>query len=149
MQTRFQEPDMRAQQRPPTAGIVSCLCYLLAVFAPYVLLEGPELDGLAVYYNQFGIAGPQFLAALALVGIVLFAAGREARTQPDYAAGLTLVLGVVLTLFAFGWALAVPEDVVLSIGEATWLEYHRWVVVAAGAAIAASSAWYARTLGLV
>lgn len=149
MQTRIQAPDMRAQQRPPTAGIAACVCYLLAVFAPYVLLDSSELAGFDLYYNGYGIAGPQFLAALALVGIVLFAAGREARTEPDYAAGLTLVLGFVLTLFVLGWALAVPEDIVLSIGEATWLEYHRWLVAACAGAIVASSAWYARALGLV
>lgn len=140
---------MRAQQRPPTAGIVACLCYLLAVLAPYLLLEGPVTAGLETYYNGYGIAGPQFLAALALVGIVLFAAGREARTQPDYAAGLTLVLGFVLTLFALAWAVAVPTEVVLSLGEADWLEYHRWLVAASAAAIVAASAWYARALDLV
>lgn len=140
---------MRAQQRPPTAGIVACLCYLLAVVAPYLLLEGPAAAGLNTYYGDYGIAGPQFLAALPLVGIVLFAAGRQARTRPDYAAGLTLVLGAVLTLFVLAWALAVPADVVSSIGEATWLEYHRWLLVACAGAVVAASAWYARVLGLV
>lgn len=140
---------MRVEQRPPTAGIVACVLYLLAVFAPYVALSEAELSGFGVYYNDYGIAGPQFLSLLAIVAIVLFAAGRELRTQPDYVAGLTLVLGFVLTLFVLLWAVSVPEDVVASIGEAIWLEYHRWGVLVLSAAVVGSSVWYARTLSLV
>ena len=139
---------MRAEQRPPTAGIVACVLYLLAVFVPYLLLTEAERAGFDAYYTQFGVAGPQFLALLVVVAIVLFAAGREVRTEPDYVAGLTLVLGFVLTLLVLVWTLAVTEDFVASIGEAAWLEYHRWVVLLTSLAIVACSAWYARVLSL-
>ncbi|GAB3016892.1 DUF7548 family protein [Natronobiforma cellulositropha] len=139
---------MRAEQRPPTAGIVACLCYLLVVFVPYLALTETERAGLETYYSAFGVAGPQFLALLVVVATVLFAAGRELRTEPDYAAGLTLVIGMVLTLLVLVWAVSVPEDVVASIGEVSWLEYHRWVVLATAVLLTACSVWYARALAL-
>lgn len=139
---------MRPEQRPPTVGIVAAVSYLVAVFLPYVALSGVETAALPAYYD-FGIAGPQFLAVLPLVGIILFAAGRERRTEPDYVAGLTLVLGAMLAVFVAIWALSVPENVVLSIGEATWLEYHRWLVLLTALAMVACSLWYAKSLELL
>ncbi|WP_255169669.1 DUF7548 family protein [Natrononativus amylolyticus] len=139
---------MRPEQRPPTAGIVASISYLVVVFVPYVLLSETEAAALPTYYD-FGLAGPQFLAVLPLVGLVLFAAGRQQRTEPDYVAGLTLVLGMVLTALIAIWAISVPENVVLSIGEASWLEYHRWLVLLAGLAMVACSLWYAKSLELL
>lgn len=138
---------MRAEQRPPTAGIVACLAYLLLAFGPYALPE-TEVSGLGVYYS-YGIAGPQFLSLIALVGVVLFAAGRQVRTDPVFVAGLTIVLGAVLSLLVLAWAATVPEDVVTSLGTADWLEYHRWSLVACSVAVAASAGWYARALELL
>lgn len=139
---------MRPEQRPPTAGIVASLSYLFAIFGPYLILSEEETAALPAYYD-FGVAGPQFLAILPLVGLVLFAAGRQQRTEPDYIAGLTLVLGMVLTAFVAIWAVSVPQNVILSIGEASWLEYHRWLVVLAALAMVACSLWYAKSLELV
>lgn len=137
---------MRAEQRPPTAGIVAAVCYLALVALPFLALSGPEAAGIRIYYD-YGIAGPHFLSLLAFVGIVLFAAGRQGRTEPDYAAGIAIVLGIVLALLVLGWAIAVPEEVVASLGESDWLEYHRWLVLLSAIGVAASGAWYARSLG--
>lgn len=139
---------MRAEQRPPTVGIVAACGYLVTVFTPYVALSSAEAAGLEVYYS-FGIAGPHVLALLSLVAVVLFAAGRQDRTDPAFASGLTLVIGIVLTLLVLGWAIAVPEDVVGSLGTGDWLEYHRWVLVVCAFGVAVSSAWYARALSLI
>ncbi len=139
---------MRVEQRPPTVGIAAAIGYLLVVFLPYVLLSSSEVAGLEVYYS-FGIAGPQLLSLLALVAVVLFAAGRQNRTDPVIICGITLVVGIVLTLLVLGWAIAVPEDVVGSLGTADWLEYHRWLAVVFAALIAASATWYVRALSLI
>ncbi len=138
---------MRPEQRPPTVGIVAALSYVLLAFAPYVLLPETETPGLAIYYD-YGIAGPPFLTLLVVVAVVLFAAGRERRTEPDFVAGLVIVLSAVLSLLVFVWALAVPESVVTGLGEALWLEYHRWLLVLTSLATLACSVWYARVLSL-
>ena len=139
---------MHAEQRPPTAGIVAAVAYLVVVFAPYLLLPDAEAAGLPVYYD-YGVAGPQYLSLLAVVAVVLFAAGREARTEPDFAAGILLVLGFVLALLVTLWAVLVPADVVLGLGEATWLEYHRWLAVVTAVGVFLAAGWYARVLGLL
>lgn len=140
---------MRADQRPPTLGILAALTYVVLAVLPY-LFSAPETDVSAVgfYYSQ-GIAGPQFLSILALVAVVLFAAGRQGRTAPDYVAGLTLVLAAVLAMLVFAWAVTVPESVVVGLGTAEWLEYHRWLLSAAALTMVASAVWYARALSLL
>ena len=138
---------MRAVQRPPTAGIVAAVTYIVLVFAPYVLFAVEDTNEIALYYD-FGIAGPQYLSLLAAVGVILFAAGRERRTEPDLVAGLTLVLGLVLTIFVAIWAVSVPEDIVFALGDAAWVEHHRWLVVLAAAGLVVASLWYVRALEL-
>lgn len=139
---------MRADQRPPTVGILAALSYVVLVVLPYLTLSEREVGGVAFYYSH-GIAGPQFLSILALVAIVLFAAGRQRRTEPDYVAGLTLVLGAVLAILVLGWAVSVPESVVAGLGTAAWLDHHRWLLSTAALAMVASAVWYARALSLV
>lgn len=139
---------MRPDQRPPTVAIVASLLYLLVVFVPYVAFDGAGPGVLEAYYGTFGVVGPQYLSLLVVVALVLFAAGRELRTEPDYVAGLTLVLGVVLVVFVFLWAVAVTDDVATALSGSTWDGYHRWVVLATSFAIPICAAWYARTLEL-
>ncbi|USZ73080.1 DUF7548 family protein [Natronosalvus halobius] len=137
---------MHAHQRPPTLGVVAALTYVLAALAPYVLLE-VETSVLEVYYAA-GLAGPNLLSLFALVAVVLFAAGRQTRTEPDLVAGVTLVLGLVLLAVTALWAVSVPESVVFEPG-ADWFVYHRWLTTAISAVIPAAAVWYARTLDLV
>ncbi|MFP8891364.1 hypothetical protein ACLI4U_16590 [Natrialbaceae archaeon A-CW2] len=138
---------MRPVARPPTLGIIAALAYGIIAIAPYVFLE-VDSTVIDVYYDA-SLAGPQFLSLLAVVALVLFAAGRQGRTEPDTIAGLTLVIGVVLTVLTLTWALAVPTEIVLEAGDVTWFEYHRWGAVAAAATIPAAAAWYTRVLGLL
>ncbi|MFC7215129.1 hypothetical protein ACFQO4_13715 [Saliphagus sp. GCM10025334] len=137
---------MYPHQRPPTLGVVAALAYVFAALAPYVLLEA-ETGVLEVYYAA-GIAGPNLLSLFALVAVVLFAAGRQARTEPDLVAGVTLVLGLVLFAVTALWAVSVPENVVFEPG-ADWFVYHRWLTTAISAVIPAAAVWYAWTLDLV
>lgn len=140
---------MRPEQRPPTVAIAAALLYLLVVFVPYVASGDAEPGVLEAYYDAFGVVGPQFLSLLVVVAIVLFAAGRELRTEPDYVAGLTLVIGVVLVVFVALWSIAVTDDVATGLSDAAWVEYHRWLVLACSLAIPLSAVWYARTLELL
>lgn len=148
MRTAGDAPGMRPVQRPPTVGVVAALTYLLAILAPYLLLSDADVRTVALYYDA-GVAGPQFLSLLAVVAAVLFAAGRQGRSDPDFVAGLALVLGVVLAALVLLWAVSVPESVILSIGEEEWFAYHRWLVALAAVALAGAAAWYVRALGLV
>ncbi|MFC4406218.1 DUF7548 family protein [Haloarchaeobius iranensis] len=133
---------------PPTVGIAAGIGFVIAVFAPYVALSSSGVAALETYYG-YGLVAPTYLTLFALVGIVVLAAGREARTAPDLAAGVALVIGFAATLLTLLWATGVEESVVSSIGTETWLAYHRWVVLALGVVFTGTSVWYADVLGVL
>ncbi|WP_435360295.1 DUF7548 family protein [Haloarchaeobius sp. DFWS5] len=133
---------------PPTVGIVAALTFLVAIFFPYVTLSSASVSALGTYYG-FGPVGPPYLSLFALVVLVVFAAGREGRTEPDLAAGVTLVVGLATAGLTFLWAIAVSGDVVSSIGTETWLSYHRWAVLAVALVLPVAATWYADVLGLL
>jgi hypothetical protein len=132
---------MDAQRTAPAAGFVACLLVLVVALAPSVLVGEPPVGA---YYA----AGPTGLAAvgiLALFGAVGFLAGRQGRTEPDVAAGVTLVVGLATLAVAVVWFLAVDETLLFSFpARYAWIEWHRLVVpVAAGTvpAVAGAYAW--------
>lgn len=134
----------------PTAGIVACLLVLTVLAAPYLLVEA---SGVGTYYAA-GAVTPLVAALFALVGIIVFAAGREERSDPPLVAGAALVFGTFLVLVCGIWAATVPGGLVLQLGEvtgagATFLEWHRWLLVAIAAVVPLAAGWYARALGLV
>lgn len=133
---------------PPTVGMLGCLLVLFVVFAPFVLLSGGEATGLSTYYDA-GLVGPWVVALFALVATVVFAAGRQGRTDPETAAGATLVLGLFMTMLAAQWAVAVDPALVLGLTTQTWMEQHRWVLTAVTLVVPGTAVWYARALGLV
>lgn len=140
--------DVRAA---PTAGIVACLLVLAVLALPYLLVERGA--GVGAYYAA-GVVPPFVVGLFALVCVIVFAAGREERSDPALVAGASLAFGLFTVLVSALWAATVPESVVLQLGEvsglaATLLEAHRYLLVAVGAAVPASAAWYARTLGLL
>jgi hypothetical protein len=121
----------------PLVGIGGCLAVLAALAYP-LLLEG----GAGTYYGS-GSVNPLVAGVLALVTIIVFAAGREDRTAPDFAAGVTLVFGLATLLIVALWATSVRVDAVAIDPN------HRWVVTGLAVTIPAAAAWYARSLGLV
>lgn len=140
--------DVRAA---PTAGIVACTLVLAVLALPY-LLVGPGA-GVGTYYAA-GVVTPFAAGLFALVCTIVFAAGREERSDPALVAGASLAFGVFALLVSALWAATVPESVVLQLGEvtdsvATLLEAHRYLLVVASAGVAASAAWYARALRLL
>jgi hypothetical protein len=129
----------------PTVGIVGCVGYLLALAAPYLIVETTSAVG--AYYSS-GALTPAAPAVFALVGIIVFAAGREGRTDPMLAAAAGLVLGLFILGLSLLWATTVPESLVLGLTESTVIEYHRWAVAAVAAPIPVAGAWFAKALGV-
>ncbi|WP_424018337.1 DUF7548 family protein [Halorientalis pallida] len=124
----------------PLVGIVGCLAVLLALGAPYVLVE--DAGGVGLYYGS-GAVNPLLAALFAMVTLIALAAGREGRSDPAMAAGVALVLGAAITVIALVWALTARVDVI-AIDTA-----HRWIVAGVSVLVPAGSAWFARALGLV
>ncbi|WP_435349064.1 DUF7548 family protein [Haloarchaeobius sp. HRN-SO-5] len=133
---------------PPTVGIAAALAFVAAVLVPYVALSSAAVQALATYYG-FGLVGPPYLTLFALVAVIVLAAGRAGRTEPDLAAGVAVVLGAVLALLTLLWATAVDGGVVSSMGTESWLAYHRWVVTAVALVLVGASVWYADVLGVL
>jgi hypothetical protein len=131
---------------PALFGTVVSLLAAVAVLLPYVLADaGPET--IATYYD-FGLLTGLTVLVIALVTVVVFASGWRGRADPATAAGAALGLGLVATLLAASWALAVPTDVVLGITTEEWFEYHRWAVLGSSAAMVGCGLWYAYVLRL-
>ncbi|MDZ7746247.1 MAG: hypothetical protein U5K28_06970 [Halobacteriales archaeon] len=142
---------MVSLRTPPTVGIGAALVVLGLLAAPYLLIT--EASAAGTYYGA-GAVTPLIAGLFALVSIIVFAAGREDRTDPAIAAGVGLVFGTFATLIALVWAISVPGSLVSSLGtvrgpSTTFLELHRYLVVVATAAIAASGGWFAHKLGLL
>lgn len=130
----------------PTVGIVGCLLYLLALAAPYAIVETASAVG--TYYDA-GALSPLIPGALTLVTIIVLAAGREGRSDPSVAAGASLVAGLFVVGLSLAWALTIPDEVVLTLTESTLIEYHRWALVVAATPIPVGSAWFAKALNLL
>jgi hypothetical protein len=124
----------------PTLGIVACLAVLGVLGAPYVLAD--SASGVGTYYGS-GAINPLLAGLFALIAIIIFAAGREGRTEPDLAAGVTLTLGLFIVLINLAWALTARVDVVAI------QESYRWLLVGVSLGVPVSAAWFTRALGIV
>jgi hypothetical protein len=121
----------------PLVGIVGCLGVIAALIYPYVAAEG----SVGTYYGS-GVVNPLVAGLLALVTIIVLAAGRENRTDPGLAAGAGMVFGLFMVLLTLGWGMTARVDaVVLS-------DLHRWVVPAIALLVPLGSVWYSRALGV-
>ncbi|MFC7076029.1 DUF7548 family protein [Haloarcula halophila] len=130
----------------PTVGIAGCLLYLVALAVPYALVETTSAVG--AYYGS-GALTPLVPATFAIIGVIVFAAGREGRSDPSVVAGAGLVLGLFLVGLSLVWAVTVPESLVLGLTESTLMEYHRWVVVVAAVPVPLGATWFANALDLL
>lgn len=146
---------MDSRRAAPTLGIVSSVVVVLVLVLPYGVFD--DAADVATYYGS-GAVTPWFAGLLALVAVIVFAAGRESRTDPELAAGAGVGLGLAIFVVSVLWAVTVPMEVPLqlttsrpivgSLETATVIEYHRWMlaVVAVGPVVAGG--WYARALEL-
>lgn len=121
----------------PLVGIAGCLGVLAALLYPYLVA-----DGTGVYYGTAAV-NPLVAGLLVVVAVIVFAAGREERTEPDFAAGAALMLGVFGAVILLAWALTARVDAVQVSGS------HRWATLLVGLVPPLAAGWYARALGLV
>lgn len=129
----------------PVAGIVGCLATMLALAAPYVLIDEPG-TGLSVYYAS-GPVGVWGVAFLAILLVVVFLSGSQDRTAPDTVAGVALVGGFALFALTVLWAFTVNVENLLSFPpNAQWITDHRWAVLACSAIVPLSATAYARAV---
>ncbi len=135
-------PDMDPDERPPTAGILACLLVLAALAWPY--LQEP-VAAVSAYYGTAAIT-PLAAGLLALVAVIIFAAGRQKRSDPELVAGAGLVFGLFIAIICLSFAFSARIDVIG--GSSPLLSYQRWVLAAASSLVPVASVWYARTLRL-
>jgi hypothetical protein len=124
----------------PTVGILAALAVLAAIVAPYFVIAATEVG---VYYSAPTAVPVHLVVGLfATISVVVFAAGRNGRTDPPTAAGATVVLGGFVALLVLWWAVAVG-GLVGSLTEVAAFGYHRWVLLVAALALAGTAGWFA------
>jgi hypothetical protein len=129
-------------ERPPTAGIVACLLVLAALAWPYA---SEPVAAVSAYYTAAPVT-PLAAGLLALVAVIVFAAGREGRSDPELVAGAGLVFGLFIAAIGVSFALSARIDVIG--GSSALLSYQRWVLAGASLLVPVVSIWYARILRL-
>lgn len=139
---------MNRMRLAPLVGIVACLAYAGLLVVPYLLVRTSPGTAVGLYYGTGGI-NPSVGGFFGLIAVIVFAAGREDRTDPGFAAGVSLVLGLFMCGIALLWAVTVPVEVVVGMDAPQYLSVHRWVLSVAGALVPAAGAWWASTLGLI
>lgn len=147
---------MDSRRVAPLVGIVSSLAVVAVLVVPYLVVD--EGASVSTYYAA-GVLTPWAVGVLALVAVIVFAAGRERRTDPEMAAGVGLGLGLVMFVVAVIWAVTVDATIPLQltaddpiVGPLTTgvvLEYHRWAFALVTFATTVAGGWYARALGLL
>ncbi|WP_128477609.1 DUF7548 family protein [Halorussus pelagicus] len=124
----------------PTVGVVAALTVLAVIVVPYFLIDAAAAG---VYYNQPTALPVHLVVGLfSAVAVIVFAAGRNGRTDAPTAAGVAVVLGGFMTLLVLWWAVAVG-GLVGSLTANAMFDYHRWLLVAASVGVAASAGWFA------
>lgn len=139
---------MEQRRLAPLVGIVGSLAVAGLLLVPYGLVRESPGTSVATYYGT-GVVNPLFAGVLALVLIIVLAAGRQERTDPVLAAGVALSLGLFLVGLTALWAVTVPVEVVVGMDAPTVLEFHRWATVGVAGLVPLASAWWAHTLGLL
>jgi len=122
----------------PLVGIAGCLGVLGALAYPYAVGG----VGVSAYYAS-GPVNPLVAGLLAVVAIIVFAAGRQGRTDPGFAAGAGLVFGLAIVLVLLAWGTTARVDAV----EIT--QWHRWITVAVAGLVPVGGVWFARSLHLL
>jgi hypothetical protein len=128
---------MEATRLAPLVGIAGCLGVLGALAYPFLVVDAP-----ASYYGA-GAINPLAAGFLALLATVVLAAGREGRTDPAFAAGVGIVLGLAVLAILALWAVTLRLDVV------TIDPSHRWIATAIAGLVPLGAGWFARSLGLL
>lgn len=136
---------MDEAQVAPRVGIVASVALIAVYLAPYLLI--PNAGGDVGTYYSAGPVGGSAVLFLAAVAVIAFLSGAQGRTDADVIAGLTLVLGVAVVALATLWAVSMPDNYLFSFpASASWIEWHRWLLVGVAALIPLGGAAYARAV---
>jgi hypothetical protein len=127
----------------PTVGIAGCVLVLAVLVWPYLQ---ETATAVSTYYGS-GAVTPLAAGLLAFVSIIVFAAGREERSDPPLVAGAALVFGLFVAVIAVLFAFTARVDVLG--GSSALLTYQRWALAAVALVPLASAGWYARALRLI
>ena len=122
----------------PLVGIVGCLGVLGGLAYPYATGGA----GVGAYYGS-GPVNPLVAGLLAVVAVIVFAAGRQGRTDPGFAAGAGLVFGLAIVLVLLAWGTTARLD---AVAVSQW---HRWITAGVGVLIPTGGVWFARSLNLL
>ncbi|QSG13894.1 DUF7548 family protein [Halapricum desulfuricans] len=129
-----------ARRSAPLVGIAACLLVIVVLATPYVLTES-QTAGL---YYESGVVNPLLAGLLVVPAVVVFAAGRQGRTDRALAAGVTLTLGIFIVTITIAWASTVQFGIVdMSLAS------HRWALVTVAMGVPLAGTWYAHALGLL
>jgi hypothetical protein len=129
---------MQQARLAPLVGIVGCLGVFAALAYPYLVAGGSA----GAYYAS-GVVNPLVGGLLALVTVIVLAAGRQERTDPGFAAGAALVFGLFVVAILAAWGVTARIDTVAV------SQHHRWITAGVAVLIPAGGLWFARALGLV
>ncbi|MFB6200896.1 MAG: hypothetical protein ABEI98_02685 [Halorhabdus sp.] len=119
----------------PTVGLLACLGYLGVLSVPLTAPSG------SVYYSS-GVLNPLLGGLFVIVTVIALAAGRQHRTDPALAAGVSLAFGVLIVFVSVAWAATARTDV------PSIARLHRHALAGMALCIPLSAAWYARELGV-
>jgi hypothetical protein len=140
---------MERTRLAPTVGIVASLAFVAVLAVPFLLVQTP---GAVTTYYSTGLVSPLFAGLFALVAVIVFAAGRQDRSDPAIVAGAALVFGLFILLFCLLWLAGGPSDVILALdeqGPVQSLQYHPYLITLVALVVPIAAGWYARALGLL
>lgn len=133
---------MQERHLAPSLGVAATLAVVFLVVAPYFVVS--EL-AVGRYYGVTFV-GPWLLVVFGSVVAFAFVGTMQDRADALTVAGVTLGLGIVMTLIAAVWAFSVPGGLVAGLSRVDLLAYHRWAVVGVTLVVPASAIWYAMDL---
>lgn len=107
-----------------------CVVVIALLAVPYVILDSGELS---VYYGV-GPVSPLYLAVLPAVMAVAVSGALRRRTDPATAAGASLAIAALLTIFVLMWAAEV-DAVIGGLTVNASFEYHPWALSAVSVAL--------------
>lgn len=123
-------------------GIAAAATTAVLAFLPYAVLDPTAVGP----YFAAAPVGPPAIGLLALIAVVVLAAGLAGRSDPTTMAGAALVLGLFTAVLAWWWTLSVSPSLVGGLTSADWFEHHRWALALAATVLLAAAGDYARAV---
>jgi len=130
---------MAADRRAAQLGTASALAVLVLVGLPYAV-SSPR--AIAVYYGG-GLVGPPLAGLFAAVAAIALLGAERGRTDPPLAAGVAVVLALLVAGLVVPWAVGVSPTLVAGLTSVAAFAWHRWLLALAALALLAGSGWYA------